>query len=109
MRVGACLLAASLLLPLSMRGADVPTALAGARKQVESADYRMSGRLVRVAASGARTNYGVNIKARWFPGILRVLVEVTSPAQAKVHVLLEMRPDGRSTIEVAHPGDKTAT
>ncbi|MGC2618946.1 MAG: outer membrane lipoprotein-sorting protein [Acidobacteriaceae bacterium] len=109
MRFGLLMLSASLLLPLSVRGADVPAALAGARKQVESADYRLSGRLVRVAASGARTNYGVTMKARWFPGILRVLVEVTSPAQAKAHVLLEMRADGRSTIEIAHPGDKAAT
>jgi Outer membrane lipoprotein-sorting protein len=109
MRVGAWALAASLLLPLSGNGADVPATLAGARKQVESADYRLSGHLVRVDANGTRTSSGVNIKARWFPGILRVLVEVTSPAQAREHVLLEMRPGGKSTIEIAHPGDKAAT
>jgi len=109
MRFGALALAASLMLPGTAGGADVPATLAGVRKQVESADYRMSGRLVLVNASGARKSSEVTIRARWFPGILRVLVEVTSPAQARVHVLLEMRPGGKSTIEIAHPGDKAAT
>ena len=84
-----------------------PAALTAARKQVESADYRMTGRLVRVDADGKRTSDNIRIEAHWFPGMLRVLLEVTSPAQDREHVLLEMRPNGRSTIEIAHPGDKT--
>ena len=106
---GVLALAASMLFPVAPRTAEVPGTLAAARQQIETADYRLSGRLVRVDESGARTSYGVNIKAHWFPGMLRVLVEVTSPAQARVHVLLEMRPGKKSTIQIAHPGDAVAT
>lgn len=84
-------------------------ALAAARRQVESADYRLAGRLVRVEASGKRATEGVAMEARWFPGTLRVLLQVTSPTAARVHVLLEMRPEGRSTVWIAHPGDAAAT
>jgi len=98
---------AMILLPMATQAAAPPGALAAARQQVESADYRMSGHLVRVDGSGARTSYGVNISAHWFPGVLRVLVEVASPAEARLHVLMEMRPDGKDTIEVVHPRDKS--
>jgi hypothetical protein len=109
MTPSAFLLAASMLLPMVGQAANAQAALAAARKQIESADYRMSGRLVRVDGSGARTSYGVRIKALWSPRILRVLFAVTSPAKAQAHVLLEMRPGERSTIQIAHPGDAAAT
>jgi hypothetical protein len=86
-------------------GADDPSSLALAKKQVKTADYRMAGHLVRVDEKGTRTSYGIDIKAHWFPGMLRVLLDVASPANARVHVLLEMRPGGESTIQIAHPGD----
>ena len=76
-----------------------------ARRRVEAADYRMSGRLVRVDGSGARTSYAVNIRAHWFPGALRVVLEVASPPEARVHVLLETKPGEKSSIQIAHPGD----
>jgi len=107
-RYGFLVLAASILFPLAARPADVSGSLAAARKQVESADYRLSGRLVRVDANGARTNYDISIKAHWFPGVLRVMFAVNSPANARVHVLLEMRPGQSSTIQIAHPGDEQA-
>ena len=109
MKFGAFALAASILLPVAAQTTDVQGTLAAARKQVESADYRMSGRLVQVDASATRTTYGVSIKARWFPGMLRVLFEVATPAKARVHLLLEMRPGEKSTILIAHPGDTEAT
>jgi Outer membrane lipoprotein-sorting protein len=108
-KYGSLALAALMLFPLAARAADVPGPLAAARKQVEAADYRLSGRLVRVVANGERTTYGISIKAHWFPGMLRVMLEVTSPANARVHVLLEMRPGQSSTIQTAHPGDTQAT
>ena len=37
--------------------------------------------------------------------MLRVLLEITSPADARAHVLLEMRPSGQNMIRIAHPGD----
>ncbi|MGA7241571.1 MAG: outer membrane lipoprotein-sorting protein [Terracidiphilus sp.] len=99
-------LATLMLLPsLASDAADAPASLALAKKQVEIADYRMLGHMVRVDEKGTRTSYGIDIKAHWFPGMLRVLFEVVSPADARVHVLLEMRPGGESSIQIAHPGD----
>lgn len=94
------------MLPMAAGAAAPQGALASARQQVETADYRLSGHLVRVDASGARTSDAVSISAHWFPGVLRVLIEIASPTEARVHVLLEMRPDGKNTIQIAHPGDK---
>jgi hypothetical protein len=109
MKFGVLVLTAAMSAPVAAQTADVPGTLAAARRQVTTADYRLSGRLVRVDGSGARTSDGLDIKAHWFPGVLRVLVEVRSPATARVHVLLEMRPGGTTTIQIAHPGDAVAT
>jgi hypothetical protein len=89
--------------------ADPLALLAGPRQAVEQADYRASGHLVRVDASGKRTSVDISIKARWFPGVLRIVVEITNPADARAHFLLEMHPTGQNSILIAHPGDKTAT
>lgn len=105
MRLRACALAVSMLLPIAAVAGEAPAPLALAQKQVATADYRMVGRLVRVDEKGTRTSYGVNIKAHWFEGMLRVLFEVASPADRRVRVLLEMQPGGESTIQIAHPGD----
>jgi hypothetical protein len=112
MRAGLFVLAATLstvLVPMAAKAAAPQGALASAQQQVKAADYRLSGHLVRVDASGARTSDAVSISAHWFPGMLRVLFEIGSPAEARAHVLLEMRPDGRNTIQIAHPGDKSPT
>lgn len=108
MRFKVLVLTASMLLPVATSAADVPGPVAVARQQVESADYRLGGHLVRVDEKGKRVSYAINIKAHWFPGILRVLLEVASPADARVHVLLEMRPGEQGTIQIAHPGDAKA-
>jgi hypothetical protein len=87
------------------------------RQAVEKADFRATGHLVRVDPGGSRTSYPISLKAHWFPGVLRVLVEVAQPSgstpatanTAPVHVLLELRPNGQSTIKVAHKGDAAAT
>jgi hypothetical protein len=105
MRAAALALVASMLLPVGARAADTPEVIAAARQRIESADYRLTGRLVRVDQNGVRTTNNVTIRARWFPGTLRVLLEVTSPATARLHVLLEMRPGGANTIQIARPGD----
>lgn len=108
MRAAALALALALPCSLAAHAADSTAALAAARRQIQSADYRMTGRMVRVETNGKRTSDNITIEARWFPGAPRVLLEVTSPAQARVHVLLEMRPEGKTTIAIAHPGDKSA-
>jgi hypothetical protein len=99
-------LCAVLLLAIPARAADVSAVLSVPRQRVLSADFRVTGRLVRIDASGARSSAGISIKAHGFPGVLRVLVEIGSPATARAHILLEMRPDGQNVIHIAHPGDR---
>jgi hypothetical protein len=90
--------------------ADVHSVIAVARQRIQTADLRASGHLVRVDASGMRTSYGISLRAHWFPGVLRVLVDVSPPSDAKpgarARILLEMRPNGQNSIQIAHPGDK---
>jgi hypothetical protein len=93
---------------LPSRAAEPIPALAAARQRMEAADYRITGRLVRVDGDGKRTSLGLEIKAHWFAGILRVLVDVNSPAEAREHILLEMRPSGEHSIRIAKPGDSAA-
>jgi hypothetical protein len=100
--IGALLLALSIIPARAFADAG---ALAKARQSVEAADYTLKGRLVRVDENGTRTSFGVSIKAHWFPNVLRVLLEVNSPATARVHLLLEMRPEGRNSIQIVKPGD----
>lgn len=113
MKLCCAVLSATLtLISLPSSAADVKTVLAAARKNVESADYRVSGHLVNVDAGGSRTSSPITIKAHWFPGVLRVLVEIEQPDNAhrelRRHILLEMRPGGQSVIRIAQPGDAAA-
>jgi Outer membrane lipoprotein-sorting protein len=87
------------------QGTHARSALAPARERVQTADYRITGRLVRIDPNGTRTSYGLTIKAHWFPGVLRVFLDITSPVAAREHVLLEMRSDGAEAISIAKPGD----
>ncbi|MGC2161886.1 MAG: outer membrane lipoprotein-sorting protein, partial [Silvibacterium sp.] len=97
-----------LALSTTVATADVPPILTAPRARVQTADYRVSGRLVSVDATGRRINYAVTIKAHWFPGVLRVMVDVTSPVAAREHVLLEMRPEAQDAISLAKPGDTSS-
>jgi hypothetical protein len=104
---------------LCAQTANLHDLLASMRKRVETADFRATGHLVWVEPSGARLSYPITIKAHWFPGVLREYVEVgvatKSPGNAPpggslaTHALLEMRPNGQSSISIAHPGDKSPT
>jgi hypothetical protein len=87
------------------------------RQAVHKADFRATGHLVRVDPGGARISYPVNLKGHWFPGVLRIMLEVSQPSGAvaaaahttPMHVLLELRPGGQNSIKVAHKGDAEAT
>lgn len=96
-------LATVLALGLAPPAADA--ILAVPRQRIQQADYRATGQLVHVDANGTRTSYNVTLKAHWFPGILRVMLEIVSPTTARERVLLKMRPGGRNAILIAHPGD----
>src|ERR1700761_3014796 len=106
----ACLTVACIDLPKAAPAA-APTpaaksALDLAIQNFKAADFRATGHLVRVDASGKRTSYAISLKAHWFPGVLRPESEITAPAEARAHILLQMRPGGEDTIQIAHPGDK---
>jgi hypothetical protein len=79
--------------------------LSKARQRIEQTDARVTGRLVRVDASGARKTFGFNMKVRWFPEGLSMLIEVTSPEDARMRLLLATEARGVHTIEVAHQQD----
>ena len=108
MRIISLALAAALLIPYAAQATDAHSLLTASRQRLQTADYRVSGHLVKIDARGARTSYGINIKARWFPGVLRVLMEVVSPAEARTHILLEMLPEGKNVVQILHPGDTAA-
>jgi hypothetical protein len=110
---------AVLLAPLlCAQSASVSTVLATPRERIESADYRISGHLVRVQENGTRISVPITIKAHWFPGVLRILAEAGEIPKSgadslpgdhsAMHMLLEMKANGQSSIWIARAGDKSA-
>jgi hypothetical protein len=97
------------LLALPALAKDTSEVLSIPRQRVQTADFKVTGRLVRVAPSGQRFSGSLTIKAHWFPGILRIFVQLGQPAEShaemRENILIEMRPDGQSSIRVMHPGD----
>ena len=96
--------------------ADLRSILFLPKQRIQTADFRATGHLVRVDPGGTRTSFNVSIKGHAFPGVVRLLVEIAAPragadalvrARSQTHILLEMRPNGQNSIEIAHPGDKT--
>lgn len=93
--------------------------LAAARQRIQTADLRATGQFVRVEANGTRVNEPITIRARWFPGVLRLRIDIgalskagkNTPAASAVpeHLLMEMRPNGQNAIWIAHPGEKAPT
>lgn len=118
MRVASITLAVALFFLTSSHAADVKTLVAAQRQRIETADYRANGHLIRVDANGNRLSFPMSIKAHWFPGVLRVLLELGAVSKtsedsflsghAPVHILFEMRPNGKSLVQIAHRGDVTA-
>ncbi len=99
----------ALLLAIPANALDASAVLAAPRQRLQSADFRATGHLVRVDENGNRMSYPITIKAHWFPGVLRVLLEITPPKNtnpdARAKILLEMRPNGQNVVKIAHPGD----
>jgi hypothetical protein len=115
MRIASLVLAAALLVPMAALAAEASTALEASRHRLQTADYRASGHLIWVQSNSIRISVPFTIKAHWFPGVLRILLEFgTAPksgadssvsAYVPAHILLEMRPNGRNVVQIAHPGD----
>jgi hypothetical protein len=103
---------AALVPALWAQTTSVHDLIGAARQRIESADLRATGHLVAVEASGQRISYPLTIKAHWFPGILRVVVDLGQPPNTqhdlREHLLLDMRPDGDDSIRIAKPGDAVA-
>jgi Outer membrane lipoprotein-sorting protein len=97
---------------LCAQTANVNDLFAIERKQIETADFRVTGHLVAIDATGARVNYPITIKTHWFPGVLREFVDLGQPPSTKddlrEHVLIEMRSNGEHTIQIVHPGETVA-
>ena len=114
MKLAFLVAAAMLFLPGALaQAADVPAQLSTARQRIEMTDSRASGRLVQVDAGGNRVSHAIVIKAHWFPGVLRILVEIVpskTPAEnahqdGRATILLEMRPSGQDTVRVFYPDE----
>jgi Outer membrane lipoprotein-sorting protein len=110
LRRAAALPVAVLLIAAAAHAADARTVLARVRQNIETADYRATGKLVRVDPGGQRISDAITIKAHWFPGILRALVEIVpppgvaaNPPQQRVRILFELRPNGQNVIRIARP------
>lgn len=115
MRLSTVALAATLVCAIPANATDARDVLAAPRQRVQSTDFRATGHFVRVDANGSRISFPITIKAHWFPGVLRVLVEIGAAsktganslvsARIPIHILLEMRPLGQNVVKIAHPGD----
>jgi Outer membrane lipoprotein-sorting protein len=69
-------------------------------------DFRATGRLVAVAASGDRRTYQISLRAHSFGGNLKVFCEIADPAPARVRLLLESPAGGPASIRKGHAGDR---
>ncbi|ADW70838.1 outer membrane lipoprotein-sorting protein [Granulicella tundricola] len=111
MRLASFVAAAMLCVATSAHAVDARAAIAIARQRVEATDSRASGHLVRVNANGKRVSNAFTLEAHWFPGVLRALIEIVPPRtpaenanqDARVSILLEMRPNGQNTIQIFRP------
>lgn len=105
-------LIAALVPALWAQTANVNDLFSTVRKQIQSADFRVTGHLVAIDATGARVNYPITIKTHWFPGELRTFVELGQPPgthrEMRQHILLEMRANGDNSIRIAEPGDASS-
>jgi hypothetical protein len=97
---------------LRAQTANVNDLFATERKQIETADFRITGHLVAIDATGARVTYPITIKTHWFPGVLREFVDLGQPPSThndlREHILIEMRANGEHTIQIVHPGESVA-
>ena len=102
---------AALLHPASAAAADadLDAVLASTHQRIRLLDYRVTGRLVKRDGDGHRTTYKFVVKGHWFPDGMRLLCEITGPAEARTRVLVHMGVTGHITIDVSPPGSKIAS
>ncbi len=110
MRRATVMMAAALLFTGAASVAETPADLVTVRSRIEASDYRATGQLVRVDASGGRTRFAISAKGLWMDGALHTLIEAVPAKGAAVdgkdeplRLLLEVRPDGRDSIRIFRP------
>jgi len=81
--------------------------LASARARVEKSDVHATGRLIMVAANGARINNTLALASHSFPDGLETLITVTTPEHKTERYLLTQNESGHTSIQALLPGDKT--
>ncbi len=112
-RLWAAIALGMLVLVTANAGAQVApgkeAVLAKMRTRIEATDFRATGRLVKIGGDGKRTSYKVSMKGHWFPDGLRVMFQVTDPANSRMTALLHMTANGHATIEVAKGDTTTGT
>jgi len=82
-------------------------ALDMAKKRVETADFRATGRFVVVDAGGKRVNYPMTLKGRWLEGALHILCVISGPPEAQKRIWMVVRADGQNSVKVEKAGEKT--
>lgn len=95
--------------PAAAADADLDAVLASTHQRIELLDYRVTGRLVKLDGEGHRTTYKFVVKGHWFADGIRLLCEITDPADARTRVLVHMGVTGHITIDVTAPGSKIAS
>lgn len=110
MRLACVVSVVALLIASTAHAAEAPAVLVSLRNHIEASDYRATGQLVRVDASGNRIRYALSVKGLWFGGAMHTLLDVVPKGVAArahedehVRILLEMRSDGRDIIKVFRP------
>lgn len=96
-----------LLAVLPAFAANSSPALDMAKKRVEEADFRATGRFVVVDAGGKRTNFPMTLKGRWMEGALHLLCVISGPPEAAERVWMMVGPDGKASVKVEKAGEKT--
>ena len=108
-RLAPLILAVALVVCIAQTAAKPPAGslkavLAAARARVEKSDIRATGRLVQIAANGARTNNTLALESHSFPDGLRTMVTVTMPDRSTVRYLLTQDAEGHTTIDALRKG-----
>ena len=72
-----------------------------------TANFRASGRLVKVDAGGRRQAYGIAMRATaGAAGTMNLVYNVTEPAPVRMTLSIELRQVGPAIVRVARGGDK---
>jgi hypothetical protein len=105
-KLAALSLLSSVLFSAQPRAMTIEEVLARLQSMRKAIDFRASGRLVTVSASGARKTSRVSLKGRSFDGVVKLFYEVADPVPARVRLIVETFSTGKASIQLARAGDR---